>query len=446
MNTQLFIAKKCKVGFNMRADTYTGKLGYVIGHDGQKWRKEPSWESWREKFMEPVAFEIEKKKQWEGRQNQMKRYSYSPEQIKQNGWDLYETFKPHTHGWSGDITINPLEFDNVPTEGFVLNKKAGGREGSYSSWNPRATYCRVWDPRGFEFEISIPNLLFILQETTSVKGKGLDGEFVYSWDGKDLVLLPVGCDEYTKSAGFTKLQSGKVGVKDLVPGCSYKTKKQEDFIYLGRLNWYEKKQIKTLKEESRGRSRNYNYKQIVSLEKVHVFINKKHELQIFSRLANFASRNTDTPVDNYAELMDVYSKSKYSEKPVTLESKKKAIDFGNTSEENDWNQQKRGNLGEPFFIKEGVGFRQVLVQPKWEYNRSKLLNFLGKPNKNGIYFGGYTIQRNQSVMFEKDILSFISNPYECPTKCYTKQEIEAMDLQDIEIVRENGSKILLTQY
>jgi hypothetical protein len=37
----------------------------------------------------------------------------------------------------------------------------------------------VYDPRGFEFEISIPNLLYILQECTSTKGKGLDGEFVY---------------------------------------------------------------------------------------------------------------------------------------------------------------------------------------------------------------------------------------------------------------------------
>jgi hypothetical protein len=39
-------------------------------------------------------------------------------------------------------------------------------------------------PRGFEFEISIPNLLYILQECNSTKG--LDGEFVYAWDGKGI--------------------------------------------------------------------------------------------------------------------------------------------------------------------------------------------------------------------------------------------------------------------
>jgi hypothetical protein len=43
MNSKLFIADKFKVGFNLRDDTYTGKLGYVIGYDGKKWRKEPSW-------------------------------------------------------------------------------------------------------------------------------------------------------------------------------------------------------------------------------------------------------------------------------------------------------------------------------------------------------------------------------------------------------------------
>jgi hypothetical protein len=41
-------------------DTYTGKLGYVIGYDGKKWRKEPSWESWRLKFIEADEIEVKK--------------------------------------------------------------------------------------------------------------------------------------------------------------------------------------------------------------------------------------------------------------------------------------------------------------------------------------------------------------------------------------------------
>ncbi|MCY7168922.1 hypothetical protein MK528_11220, partial [Streptococcus gordonii] len=40
------------------------------------------------------------------------------------------------------IGVEPIEFDNVPTEGFVLNKKVGGTK---SGWNHRSTYCRVYD-------------------------------------------------------------------------------------------------------------------------------------------------------------------------------------------------------------------------------------------------------------------------------------------------------------
>jgi hypothetical protein len=48
------------------------------------------------------------------------------------------------------------------------------------------------------------------------QGKGLDGEFVYAWDGKDLVLLPTVSEDYRSSTKFTNLQSGKVGTKTLL--------------------------------------------------------------------------------------------------------------------------------------------------------------------------------------------------------------------------------------
>lgn len=120
------IPKTIHIGLQNRKDTYTGKLAYVIYTDGKGVkRKETSWQSWRDK------------------------------------------------------KIDPIDYDNEPMSGFVLNKKVGGNN---YSWNPRNTYVRVFDPRGFEFEISIPNLLFILQECSAIKGKGLEGDFVYAWD------------------------------------------------------------------------------------------------------------------------------------------------------------------------------------------------------------------------------------------------------------------------
>lgn len=330
MNDKLFISEKVKVGFNLRSDTYTGKLGYVIGFDGKKWRKEPSWDGWRLHYTDSAEFLVKKQKAYDedvtrqtscyngyitelekspnkyGADHYYRDYTkdgldgYLKRYIR--GYNDFKNYNPNLGRISDDKTIIPMEFDNVPTEGFVLNKKAGG----YSSgWNHRSTYCRVYDPRGFEFEISIPNLLFILQECNSMKGKGLEGEFVYAWDGKDLVLLPTSSEDYKLSANFTKLQSGKVGVKDLVEGCTYKTKNMEEYVYLGRFNWL---------EDEYQYSNSEPYTKCV---KQHIFYNTKgtseyNTLLGTTSMANFVQKVTDTPVSNYADLLDKYNESKYS--------------------------------------------------------------------------------------------------------------------------------------
>lgn len=185
MKNKMFIPKTIHVGYNNRNDTYTGKLAYVIYTDtkGVK-RKETSWESWRSK----------------------------------------------------DIT--PDDHTNEPMSGFVLNKGVGGGKQSYG-WNARNEYIRVYDPRGFEFEISVANLLFILQECTSTKGKGLEGDFIYAWDGKELVLLPTSSQEYIDCTSFTKLQDMKITAKDMKVGREYLNKKGETLIYMGRGLYHE---------------------------------------------------------------------------------------------------------------------------------------------------------------------------------------------------------------
>jgi len=177
------IPKTIKIGFQEREDTYTKKLGYVVYVDEKGvTRKAASWNSWR------------------------------------------------------DSKIEPQDFDNVPTSGFVLNKKVGGYSGG---WNPRMAWIRVFDPRGFEFEITVQNLLYILEECSSIKGKGLEGEFVYAWDKADLVLLPVSSQEYQSCCEFTKLKTMKLKRKDMVPGCIYMSKNLEQHLYLGQEEFFE---------------------------------------------------------------------------------------------------------------------------------------------------------------------------------------------------------------
>jgi len=385
MKTQLLIPNKIKVGFNLREDTYTGKLGYVIMHDGKKWRKEDSWEGWREKH-NPNA-------------------------------------DGHTRKEKNDPTLEPIEFENTPIEGFVLNKKAGG--GS-SGWNHRATYCRVYDPRGFEFEVSIPNLLFILQETNSYKGKGLEGEFVYSWEGKDLVLLPVGCEEYKQSTNFTKLQDGKIGVKDLVPGCSYKTKRQKDWIYLGKFNYYSL----DYKKGSR-----YSDKQI-KLDKFHIFVNEIGEHEALSSLSSLAEKNNDIPVTNYAELMDIFSKSKFSAKPIGLEEAPKSINFKEDND-NGWGSYLNGK----YYIKKTDGvYNGYVIYSQYDWSGG-----YSDPNRKKV-LKGYSLYRDSVVKFNNNIFAVGNSWSRESDKMYSKEELEAMNFKELFITLESGSKVKAETY
>lgn len=186
MNTNIFVPKKINVGFQNRKDTYSGKLAYVIYFDEKgKLRKETSWNSWRD---EKIPNEI---------------------------------------------------YDNEPTEGFVLNKKVGGVEECWG-WDPRKTYTRVYDPRGFEFEITVPNLLWILENCNCIKGKGLEGEFVYGWDGKELLLVPVDSADYKEIERKNKIfhSNDFIKAKDLKVGATYIDKNDVTYVYMGKFEQY----------------------------------------------------------------------------------------------------------------------------------------------------------------------------------------------------------------
>lgn len=271
MNTTIFLPKKIKVGYQERTGTYTGKLAYVIYYDQRgKLRKENSWKGWR------------------------------------------------------DNKIPSEEFDNVPTSGFVLNKKVGDYD---NGWNHRHAYIRVYDPRNFEFEIGVENLLYILENTSSIKGKGLEGEFVYGWNGKDLVLIPVESPDYKEMSKYNEIvhQRNFVKVKDLVLGGTYKTKNNEEYVYLGRFNYYY-----TESERLRSGYWDYNHKSI-NKGKHHFFVKKYKNNDYFYPLAlkslgeKFIEIVSTDCVENYAELFEeLETKSDYS--PID-ESKDEYINY-----------------------------------------------------------------------------------------------------------------------
>ena len=246
MENNIFIPKKIKVGFQKREDTYTKKLAYVIYYDAKgKIRKEKSWDSWR------------------------------------------------------DSKIKPIELDNEPIGGFVLNKKVGGYK---YDWNVRNTYVRVYDSRDFEFEISIPNLLYILENTSSIKGKGLEGEFVYGWSGTELVLVPTSSPDYVEMSKLNELRHNKVKVssKDLILGATYKHKSSANMIYMGRFEKYEDTRWHNVSD---GKSKGMHYFFI------ELPIGESIEIKTFKSLGdNFIELIEGTCVGNYAELFDKLEK------------------------------------------------------------------------------------------------------------------------------------------
>ena len=249
MNNNIFIPKQINIGFQERNDTYTNKLAYVIYFDEKgKLRKELSWEGWRDKNI--------------------------PNKI----------------------------FDNIPTEGFVLNKKVGDY---CSDWNHRQAYIRVYDPRNFEFEITVENLLYILENCSSIKGKGLEGQFIYGWDGKDLILLPIDSPDYKEIKEYTDiiLENKTIKAKDLIIGVTYKTKQNEEWIYMGKYDYYDYNGVK-----KQGKYFWFAHKKQYSWENKPTYYFKQIKTLSNDKLISVIDENF---CENYAEIFDKMEQEYY---------------------------------------------------------------------------------------------------------------------------------------
>lgn len=181
--SNLLIPTRINVGFQERQGTFTGKLAYVIYYDHKGvLRKEASWQSWR------------------------------------------------------DDKIEPIEFENSPRAGYLFNK--GIQRHGYH-WGKGRSVIRVYDPRDFEFEITVDNLIGILMHSDVTK-RDIVEECVFAWDGTELVLLPVNSEDYQASLNYTKKVALNFSARSLVKGHSYNQKRSEEvLVYLGYHEWFD---------------------------------------------------------------------------------------------------------------------------------------------------------------------------------------------------------------
>lgn len=180
MQKNLFIAPKLKIGYQNRSGTYDGKLSYIIYFDEKgKLRKEASWKTWCEE------------------------------------------------------SLGSHEFENIPTKGLILNKQIVRDAYSFGHYANGRTMARIYDPRGFEFEITIENFFGICSTHDLIKGE-IVGEFVYAWDGTELILLPVNSQQYKEAIIFTENKNVKMKSADLEVGYKYLTKLNKEVTYIGK--------------------------------------------------------------------------------------------------------------------------------------------------------------------------------------------------------------------
>jgi hypothetical protein len=257
--SNLYIPSKIKVGFQKRSDTFTGKLAYVIYFDEKgKLRKQASWDGWR------------------------------------------------------DSEIEAIEIENKPTSGYIFNKGVR-RDGYY--WGGGRSSIRIYDPRDFEFEITVDNLMGILMHS-DVSKRDIVEECVFAWEGKELVLLPVNSEEYQKSVKYTEKQSGKISAKSLVKGYTYNHKKiEEPLIYIGNFEWFEWGNLQN------GQKSRYYYGDHChySTGKKHVFYNSETKEFLSPAISAFSSVETEEVVSDYAAIVDAFFSSEHSQPLTNIE-------------------------------------------------------------------------------------------------------------------------------
>ena len=260
MNSNMFIPSKLKIGFCERSDTFTKKLAYVIYYDEKgKLRKQSSWESWRDK------------------------------------------------------NIEAIEIDNNPTTGYVLNK--GVRRDGY--WGSGRSVIRIYDPRDFEFEIDVSNLIGLLSHSDVLK-REIQQECVFAWWGTELVLLPTNSVEYQESQKYTEKQSQKISAKTLIKGARYvKKKSASTFIYIGYENWYAFEWGDN------------NYSSLVYKGKKHVFYSENRSGFCIDSVGTFASCVDETPCENYSQLVDEFNHTRNSSMVVGYSIKSNIVETAN---------------------------------------------------------------------------------------------------------------------
>lgn len=123
--------------------------------------------------------------------------------------------------------------DNVPLAGFSIAKSVR-RD---SSWNGGNVVWRIEDPRGYEWEISSPNLAQIITQTGIAAGGVINGRCIIGRLAGANILVPEGTDLWDKMEADLVKREAKATQKNVSGynvGDRVKTKAGEEFYFIGK--------------------------------------------------------------------------------------------------------------------------------------------------------------------------------------------------------------------
>jgi hypothetical protein len=216
--------------------------------------------------------------------------------------------------------------DNVPNDpqlGFRITKMVS----RYGGWHGGNKLVRIEDPRGFELEISVDNLVKIMTMTTFIEGV-CQTECVWGREGANNVLLPVNSEPYMEARKVTDYRNTDlVPLKELNYGDVVELKKTEQFNgltgeYMGAYNVYHLVELNA--DASMGRSgylysRSNNKKQHRMIKAFRRYViritDKKTREHIYVGVATAkvhkVIEKVDTPLQRFDIDPDKYSESNY---------------------------------------------------------------------------------------------------------------------------------------
>lgn len=125
-------------------------------------------------------------------------------------------------------TLPAQTFENKPLTGFRLGRNVRHNFG----WGQGNVKWRIEDPRGFELEITSPNLAQLLGFCTIEQGE-IQEQCIWARLGAENILVPVNSEVYTNTVRNTERMAKKASLRDLKIGDSAVLQNGEEGTYYG---------------------------------------------------------------------------------------------------------------------------------------------------------------------------------------------------------------------